>query len=220
MAAIPSPSKKRFLDPIDRILEVLFGLIMVLTFTLTLGAAEAGREDVRTMLIGALGCNIAWGIIDGLFYLMECLAERGGNVRTLHDLRNAKDPEAGRLVIADALPPLVAEHISDGELEALRSKLIQPGVIERPPYLTRDEFLSALAICGIVILTTLPVAVPFLIMSDAVPALRVSNAIAVTLMFIAGYSLGKISNLGRWKAGFAMVALGTVIVLITIALGG
>jgi hypothetical protein len=32
---------------------------MVLTFTGSLSVAEAGREDVRTMLIGALGCNIA-----------------------------------------------------------------------------------------------------------------------------------------------------------------
>src|SRR5204862_345440 len=65
-------SSKRVLDPIDRVSEVLFGLIMVLTFTGALSVAEAGREDVRTMLIGALGCNLAWGIIDGVLYLMGC----------------------------------------------------------------------------------------------------------------------------------------------------
>jgi hypothetical protein len=36
---------------------VLFGLIMVLTFTGTLSAASQGRTEVRTMLIGAIGCN-------------------------------------------------------------------------------------------------------------------------------------------------------------------
>src|SRR5207249_4453585 len=70
-------SSKRVLDPIDRVSEVLFGLIMVLTFTGSLSVAEAGRESIRTMLIGALGCNLAWGIIDGVFYLMGCLAEKG-----------------------------------------------------------------------------------------------------------------------------------------------
>src|SRR5262245_28378312 len=63
-------SSKRPLEPIDRISEVLFGLIMVLTFTGSLSVAEAGHEDIRTMLIGALGCNLAWGVIDGILYLM------------------------------------------------------------------------------------------------------------------------------------------------------
>jgi hypothetical protein len=61
-----SPSS-RVLEPGERISEVLFGLIMVLTFTGSLSVAEAGREDIRTMLVGALGCNLAWGIIDAVF---------------------------------------------------------------------------------------------------------------------------------------------------------
>jgi hypothetical protein len=55
---------------------------MVLTFTGSLSVAEAGRDDVRTMLIGALGCNLAWGIIDGVLYLMGCLADKGRNLMT------------------------------------------------------------------------------------------------------------------------------------------
>ena len=61
-------SSKRVLEPHERISEVLFGLIMVLTFTGSLSVAQAGRDDVRAMLIGALGCNLAWGIIDAVFY--------------------------------------------------------------------------------------------------------------------------------------------------------
>ena len=70
------------LEPVERLSEVLFGLIMVLTFTGSLSVAEAGREDVRTMLAGALGCNLAWGMIDAVFYLMGCLAETGRGVMT------------------------------------------------------------------------------------------------------------------------------------------
>ena len=40
----PVKSSKRVLDPIDRVSEVLFGLIMVLTFTGSLSIAEAGRD--------------------------------------------------------------------------------------------------------------------------------------------------------------------------------
>ena len=83
---MPEPSAeaaKRVLEPIERISEVLFGMIMVLTFTGSLSVAESGRAEVRTMLIGALGCNLAWGIIDAVLYLMGCLAQRGSGIRTL-----------------------------------------------------------------------------------------------------------------------------------------
>jgi hypothetical protein len=52
------------LDPVSRTSEILFGLIMVLSFTCSISAASVGREDIRELLISALGCNTAWGIID------------------------------------------------------------------------------------------------------------------------------------------------------------
>src|SRR5215510_246300 len=67
----------RVLDPMDRISEVLFALIMVLTYTGTLSVATADHAEVRTMLIGALGCNLAWGLVDAVMYLLGVLAERG-----------------------------------------------------------------------------------------------------------------------------------------------
>ena len=63
-------SSRRHLEPMERISEVLFGLIMVLTYTCSFSVAGAGQEEVRTMLVGALGCNLAWGFIDAVFYLM------------------------------------------------------------------------------------------------------------------------------------------------------
>src|SRR6188474_3945331 len=92
---------KRVLDPGERVAEVLFGLIMVLTFTGSLSIAEAGRDDVRAMLIGALGCNIAWGIIDGILYLMGCLAEKGRDLSTFLAVREAGDPKQAERLIAD-----------------------------------------------------------------------------------------------------------------------
>src|SRR5574342_579376 len=99
----PVKSSKRVLEPHERIAEVLFGLIMVLTFTGSLSIAEAGRQEIRTMLIGALGCNLAWGIIDGVLYLMGCLAEKGRALTTFHAVRQATDPQKGQRLVADAL---------------------------------------------------------------------------------------------------------------------
>jgi len=81
---------------VDRVAEVLFGLIMVLTFTGSLSVAEVGRDDVRAMLIGALGCNLAWGIIDAILYLMGCLAERSRRLMTVRAVRAAETPERAR----------------------------------------------------------------------------------------------------------------------------
>src|SRR5215218_9954031 len=132
-------STKRVLDPVDRISEVLFGLIMVLTFTGSLSVAEAGRDDVRTMLIGALGCNLAWGIIDGVSYLMGSLAEKGRGLLTFRALRMAADPKEAQRHIADALPPVVASVLQPAELEAVRQRLIQ---LPEPPakaQLSKDD---------------------------------------------------------------------------------
>src|SRR3954469_8784229 len=108
-------SSKRVLEPIDRVSEVLFGLIMVLTFTGSLSVAESGREDVRAMLIGALGCNLAWGIIDGILYLMGCLSAQGRNIRSLRALRKAGSPEQAHRVIAEGLPPIVAATLGPAD---------------------------------------------------------------------------------------------------------
>src|SRR5512147_1099027 len=109
-------SSKRVLEPTERISEGLFGFIMVLTFTGSLSIAEAGREDVRTMLIGAVGCNLAWGIIDGVLYLMGCLAEKGKGLLTLRAVRQAPDPRKAQQLLVEALPPLVASVVQPAEL--------------------------------------------------------------------------------------------------------
>ena len=83
--------KKTILDPVDRASEILFGLIMALTFTCSISVAQAGESEVRTMLMGALGCNLAWGVIDGVFYLMARLVERGEGLMTLRAVRQTTD---------------------------------------------------------------------------------------------------------------------------------
>ena len=62
---------KRLLDPIDRISEILFGLLMAVTIVGSLSIATAGQDEVRTVLIAALGCNLAWGLVDAVMYLVR-----------------------------------------------------------------------------------------------------------------------------------------------------
>jgi len=71
-----------------------------------------------------------------------------------------------------------------------------------------------------VFLSTFPLVIPFMVMSNALPALRVSNAIAIVLLFIAGYAYGRITGRHPWVIGIAMVILGLALVSMAMALGG
>jgi VIT1/CCC1 family predicted Fe2+/Mn2+ transporter len=220
MSNAPAQSPKRVLDPVARVSEVLFGLIMVLTFTGSLSVAEAGRDDIRAMLIGALGCNVAWGIIDALLYLMASLAEKGGGLMILQAVRKATDPHEAQRLIADALPPVVASILQPTELEAMRVRLKQlpePGGRAR---LGKDDWLAGVGVFLLVFLSTFPVVIPFIFMNSAVPALRVSNAIAIAMLFIAGYAYGRCVGRNPWVVGIAMVLLGALLGARTIARGG
>lgn len=217
----PSPSTTpHLLEPYERISEVLFGLIMVLTFTGSLSVAEAGRGDVRAMLIGALGCNIAWGIIDGILYLMGCLSEQGRGLRAWRTLRQTETPEQAHRVIADQLPPLVAQALGPAELEAVRLKLAQLPEPPARPRLLREHWLGSLAVFAWVFLTTFPVAIPFLVFSDLGRAMRYSNGIAIVLLFLTGYAFGRVAEHHPWLTGIGMVLLGGSLAGLTMALGG
>jgi len=213
-------ASKGALEPSERIAEVLFGLIMVLTFTGSLSVAEAGRSDVQAMLIGALGCNIAWGIIDGILYLMDCLSERARDLRAWWAVRKASTPDAAHRVIAAALPPLVADALGPAEYEKVRQKLAQMPEAPLRPRLSKSEWLGGLSVFFWVFVTTFPVAIPFIFMEDIGRAMRVSNGIAIALLFVSGYAYGRVTEYRRWLTGVVMVVIGSAIVALTIALGG
>jgi hypothetical protein len=220
---MPEPSlrsSKRLLEPYDRVSEVLFGLIMVLTFTGSLSIAQAGRDDIRAMLIGALGCNLAWGIIDGVLYLMSCLAEKGRNLSALRAVRSATDSQKAQRLIAASLPPLVSSVLQPEELENVHQRL---KALPEPPQrakLDKSDWLGAVAIFFLVFLSTFPVVIPFLVMQKAWLALRISNLIAMAMMFLVGCTFGRITGRRPWVTGISLVILGGALVVLTMALGG
>jgi VIT family len=213
-------SSKHVLEPVERISEVLFGLIMVLTFTGSLSIAESGRDDVRAMLIGALGCNIAWGIIDGVLYLMGCLAEKGRNLMTYRAVRRARDARKAQDLIAGALPPLIASVLQSAEYEAIQQRLQK---LPEPPdraRLSGSDWRGALGVFLLVFLSTFPVAMPFIFMQNAMTAMRVSNAVAIVMLFFTGIAYGRCVGRSPWVFGISMVILGSLLVALTMALGG
>ena len=70
------------------------------------------------------------------------------------------------------------------------------------------------------VLATFPVAIPFMFMTDLGQAMRVSNGIAIALLFLTGIAFGRIAGYRPLLTGLAMVVFGSLLVAFTIALGG
>jgi hypothetical protein len=212
--------ERRVLDPVERVSEVLFGLIMVLTFTGSMSVATAGREEVREMLIGAVGCNLAWGIVDAVMYVLTTLVNRGRGLLLLRSVLAAQQAEGARSAIASALPPLLTSAMRPSDFDVLRERLAALPPPPRQPRLSSQDLRGAVEVFMLVFLSTFPVVIPFLLFSEPLRALRTSNAIAVAMLFLGGVSLGRFSGLRAGALGLAMAGIGAVLVAITIALGG
>ncbi|HVK51489.1 MAG TPA: VIT1/CCC1 transporter family protein [Pseudoxanthomonas sp.] len=222
LPSLPSstPTRGRILDPSERASEILFGLIMTLTFTGTLSVADAGRDDVRTMLIGALGCNIAWGVIDGIIYLMYCRSDRNA-ARALFDaIARAPTPAQASSQISDAIPSPLRDVLTAEDVESLRQRVNALPPPSADTSLRRRDWLGGLGIFLLVVFTTFPLAIPFLLVSQVHPAMRLSNAVALVMLFLTGVVYARSIGRSPWRVGLGMVGLGLALVVMTIALGG
>ena len=221
MTAMLPAKSNRVLDPMDRISEVLFGLIMVLTYTSTVSVMTASQADVRAMLIGALGCNLAWGIIDGGLYLMEQIRERSRHLSLLRAAHEpAGDPDIAHRMIRDELPEPLTSAVSPEQIDAMLRQLRDAPAPSGRPHLTREDWRGAIGICLLCFLSTFPVVIPFIFVDDVRLALRLSNGIAIVMLFICGYAFARFAGIRPWIMGLLMVGIGSALTSVAIALGG
>jgi VIT1/CCC1 family predicted Fe2+/Mn2+ transporter len=193
---------------------------MVMTFTGSIQVAEGGKAELRTVLLAALGCNLAWGIADAAMYLVSNFTERARGVATLRALRQTGEREAAHRLILDAVPAPLANVLTPAEVEGLRQRLNDQPEMTPVVRLSGADFAGAAAVFLLVFLSTLPIAIPFVVIQQPAAALRTSNAIAIVMLFITGWSLGHASGRPGWRTGLGMVTVGVVLVGIMMALGG
>lgn len=225
MAVVSVPGlASRHLDAASRMGEILFGLIMTLTFTLGAGLViqEEGRAGAREMLIAILGCNLAWGIIDGALYVLGEVFERGRLRRVAKQVRQAASDEAASRVIAgefeERLAPLADESLRH---EVYRSAVLRLRAAAVPPNrVRRADLMGGLAAGGLVFACSFPAILPFLVLDDPRLALRTSNVILLGLLFFVGHRAARHTLARPWLAGGTFLLIGLFLVLIAIALGG
>jgi hypothetical protein len=208
------------LNPIDRTSEVLFGLIMVLTFTGTISVATDGRQEIRELLWAALGCNLAWGLVDAIMYLMNVLLERGHNLMVLNRILKTDNRHAAREILKEELQPVVTGLMNDDELDSLGERLRKLPPPSKRNLITGTDIFSAIQIFLLVFLCTLPVALPFAFLNDVSAAMRTSNGVALLLLFTGGFVLAGYAGFRRLLTASVYVLIGVLLVALTMALGG
>lgn len=219
----------RYLDPASRMSEIIFGVLIVMTFTLSFRAVDvqafpneaASAEFVRRLLLAAIGCTIAWGIIDGVMYLLTALLTRGSQQRLVRVAQNAPDETSAMAAIAEALDDDLAA-LSEKDRRDVYRELYEgvQGVSLRKVRVRRGDVLGAVVVACMAVIAVCPVVIPFLFVQDPVWALRTSNIIAIAMLYVVGARWARYADAVPWKVGLILAGVGIALMIVAIPLGG
>jgi VIT1/CCC1 family predicted Fe2+/Mn2+ transporter len=221
MSASPiAEASSSALDPVYRASEVIFGLLMAMSFIGSISVATDGREEVRTLLIAALGCNLAWGLVDAVMHLVGVKTQKRRTQVLLRQLHASSDPAAGRQLVADELSAPLNAALGEDGVEVIRQKLAAAPVALSRARLSGRDFGDALIVFLLVVLSTFPLVIPFMVFDETARALLWSRLVAVAVLFLAGATLARHSSGNPWLNGLTMAALGALLMAAIMALGG
>jgi len=208
------------LDPVYRASEVIFGVLMAMSFIGSISVASDGREEIRTLLVAALGCNLAWGLVDGVMHLVSTKTQQRRNRALLARLRDGADVASGRALLASELSPPLAASLGHDGLELLRQRLASAGRTATRRDITGRDVGDAVIVFFLVVLSTFPLVVPFMMFDEPARALLFSRLVALAMLFLAGATLARYSSGNPWLNGLTMAAIGAVLMGAIMALGG
>jgi VIT1/CCC1 family predicted Fe2+/Mn2+ transporter len=172
------------------------------------------------LLWAALGCNLAWGIIDAVFYLMGIIFSRGHGLSVLKKLKLSKDKETSRDLLKDEMPLYMSAILKPEEIDSINERLIKLESLPRKKIISSSDLRASFLIFLLVFACTFPVALPFAVFQNTAVALRISNLVALLILFFGGISVGKYAGFKPIWTGTIIMFLGIILVAITIALGG
>ncbi len=206
--------------PFDRISEMTYGVIMTLTIISVISAASGGasRQD---LIVAALGCNIAWGVVDALMLLVRLRVERVHQHGRLRALRGVSSDTDFREGLDEFLPPRLVAVLHPDELWNLRQRLMASELgTGQPRGGGAAVWLAALLIVLLVSGITLPLILPLWLVPDELMALRIAQGIGVVMLFGLGWLLSRWSGDSPWPGALGFTALGVAMTGLCIALGG
>lgn len=217
---------EKYLDPVDRLPEVVLGLILVLgvTGTLRISISQNGFS-VENLLLAAIGVNIAWGIVDGVMYAIGSYFTRNRYATISEALKKDRDNVKAKDALVDDLDNSIIHTLNQGDREHIVAIVTDavPHIPDKRAFFKdfRDDLIGALWIFITVFVTLFPVLIPFIVLpGEPILALNISNLIALAMMFIIGVEWGGYAGIRRLGPGIGFLIIGTIITLITLYLGG
>ena len=158
--------------------------------------------------------------MDAVTFLLSTLTERGRDLLTIESVQLAASREEAYGVISAGVTPVVASTFTTGDFERMRQALARIDDLPPAPTLIRTDWAGAIAVFLLVFLSTFPLVIPFVLFTDVRFALRISNLIAIVMLFVCGYRLAAHGGQHPWRTGLGVMSVGIVLVAIAIALGG
>jgi VIT1/CCC1 family predicted Fe2+/Mn2+ transporter len=232
--AVPMQERlwNRLLDPIDRLSEAIYSILIVLTFTMAYhiwvvrGLYALQGDDAtytRELFWAVLGAALAWGLIDGIMYAMLGVLDRGERHKVLAEIKQATDKDTAVAIIADELDDILEPITSASQRQELYSDILdhlREGQAQKIG-LEWGDITGAIGSVLVAVLAIIPCIIPLLLFRDNyLLALRAVNLVCFIMLFWLGYSWGKYTGTRPWRTGFLLALFGLLMVIIAIPLGG
>jgi hypothetical protein len=219
-----------YLDPIDRLAQTIYSVLIILTFTLAyrifkLDPGEvATPEYARQLVIAILGATLASGLVEGVMYVLLQVFDRSRRHRMLYRLQAAETTEEALELISDEIDYFLEPISGEDQRQALYEDVLEHLLDNEPQFIgvKRDDLVSATVYVGVAFASVLPSLLPLvmLLAEDYVLAMRLSNVISTIVLFVAGYRWGRYTSGSPWKTGLLLVGVAAALVLVAIPLGG
>lgn len=220
-----------FLDPIDALFTIFFSILFALLFTLSYGiliyhgviSTSFARGYGQELFFTIVGAVAAWGIIDGVLYVLgEGLARRE-RYRLLQYVQTSDSEQEATTAIAYELDFILEPITSEAQRQALYQD-IRAYLIQAEPQtigVQREDMVGGVATVLLSVAAVLPSLLPLLLLPDnTMLAIRISNVVSFIVIFTTGYNWGLHTNTNPWKMGLLLVSVCLAMVLVAILLGG
>jgi hypothetical protein len=223
---MPEKMLKTYLSASDRLSEILFGLIMAMT---VIGASKialvSGDEVIngRVIIASALGCNIAWGLVDAIMYVFTGLVDRGKYTGLIATINKTKDENAAIAVIDKALDSELLDNLDAAERKQLCAGLFKKLSTVEPKKVrvVRDDIIGAIICFFFAFSTAFLLVIPFFIpVGKLFVKIWLSRIISYGMLFVIGYAYASHTNKGKVRTAVGMVVVGVIINIVIILLGG
>lgn len=218
---MPSPAQMSFaFMPDSQAIEVLVGIMTTLSITSGIRVLSPGSPEIGQMVITALVTNTAWGMVDGVFHLFNIQVERAREQRLLSTFNQADTAQTRREALAELAPQALVHALDDAQIRAYQLSSQMPVASPHALHIQREDLRMALRLWSLMVLSTVPTALPLVLIDDPLAAFRWSQAVSVGIMFALGIPVARWVGMRPWMGGALFAALGSIITFVCIALGG